>query len=59
MSGWILRAFFALFGAKLLKVEATTATWPKDAEHGAGSRFLRLYVSVLVLGRFMDFEVRL
>lgn len=54
-----LRFLAALVGVKVQKVSLSFERWPKDAEHNAGERFLRVYVSVVALGRFMDVEVRL
>jgi len=56
---WALRFFAALVGVRVHKVSVSVERWPKDAEHNAGDRFLRAYVAVVALGRFMDVEVRL
>ena len=56
---WALRLLAGLIGVRVQKFEVTLARWPKESERCAGGRFLRLYVSALVLGRFMDLEVRL
>lgn len=59
MIAWALRLLAGLVGVRVQKAEVSVAKWPKDSEHNAGERFLRVYVSVVALGRFMDFEVRL
>lgn len=56
---WLIRALLAVFGAKVLKAEVTVAHWPGTDEHNPNGRYLRAYVSILVLGRFMDAEIRL
>lgn len=59
MIAWALRILAGFVGVRVQKAEVSVAKWPKDADHNAGERYLRVYVSVVALGRFMDFEVRL
>ena len=59
MIALLLRWLAVFVGVRVHKVSVGLDRWPKDAEHNAGERFLRLYVGVTVLGRFMDVEVRL
>lgn len=59
MIALLLRWLAVFVGVRVHKVSVSVDRWPKDAEHNAGERFLRLYVGVTVLGRFMDVEVRL
>lgn len=59
MIALVLRFLAALVGVKVHKVSVSVERWPKDAEHNAHAHFLRVYVAVVALGRFMDVEVRL
>lgn len=59
MIRWALRILAGLVGVRVQKFEVSVAKWPKEAEHNAGDRYLRVYVSIIALGRFSDFEVRL
>lgn len=54
-----LRWLAAFVGVRVHKVSVSVERWPKDADHNAGDRFVRFYVAVVALGRFMDVEVRL
>lgn len=55
---FVLRWLAGIVGVRVQKLEVSVAKWPKDAEHNAGDRYLRVYVSVVALGRFIDLEVR-
>lgn len=59
MIALLFRLLSAIVGVRVHKVSLSVERWPKDAEHNAGARFLRVYVAIVALGRFMDVEVRL
>lgn len=54
-----LRFLATIVGVRIHKVSLSVERWPKDADHNAHARFLRVYVAIVALGRFMDVEVRL
>lgn len=59
MIAWLLLLLRSMVGVRVVRASVGLDRWPKEAEHCAGRRYLRLYLSLLVFGRFMDFEVRL